>query len=252
MNELIDALNAPFAVGEHEFHRGYVYLSEEAISRRLDTVAAGWTWELFQPDVRVTDAGVYIAQRGRLTIAGVFRDGVGMAAPVLNKNKDSEVNEPEKSAATDAFKRAARMFGIGRYLLSTPEWVKDHEALKKWLGGASQQRQAPQAAPQAAPQQRPAPQPSAPAPQHPNPQPGDVARGDQLEAWLNEHPSDAQRLYSAAKGVLMTVALRLLYGNNTHHMKASLEKHEKEGLLKPDMTVAAALIALAQRKASAA
>jgi len=36
-------------------------------------------------------------------------------------------------AATDSFKRAARLFGIGRYLLTLPSSVKDEQSLGRWF-----------------------------------------------------------------------------------------------------------------------
>jgi hypothetical protein len=52
--------------------------------------------------------------RGRLSVVGVTRDDVGTASNF----------EPSKGTASDALKRVAVMFGIGRYLYSHPaEWV---------------------------------------------------------------------------------------------------------------------------------
>ena len=130
-------LRKPFAPNEHEFLRGFTYITEEAISNRLDDVDPSWSLEILNQAIRDNQAIVTV----RLTVKGVSRDGVGMAV-IMEKGA-----EPEKSAATDALKRAARLFGIGRYLLGTPEYVKDVTALAKWLNAPS--------APQLVPQQRP-------------------------------------------------------------------------------------------------
>lgn len=113
--ENVKALTAPFALREHYWRQGgkgreLVYIEEEAISTRLDSVDPAW---------ELTVMGVWatrekeVAAHVRLTVCGVTRDGIGQA----------EVGgaEAEKTAATDAFKRAARLFGIGRYLLNPPD-----------------------------------------------------------------------------------------------------------------------------------
>lgn len=242
-SELLKALAAPFAVDDHEFFNSLVYLSEEAVAARLDSVCPEWTWELVgDPVVR----GGVIAQRGRLTISGIYRDGVGMAAAVMSKDGNREVNEPEKSAATDAFKRAARMFGVGRYLLRTPKTVNDYASLGRWLNGS-----APKAQPAPAQQSQQRPQ-AQPAPQKQDVQPGDVVRGDLLEKWLNLNTANAQKPYKAFIGILYTAALSLIYDNNTHHMKNSIAKAEQSGVLTETMTVAQALIALATRTSESA
>lgn len=253
MKDLISALTAPFPARDHEFLRGYAYLTEGAIASRLDEVYPAWSWELLDaPSIRQTAAGITIAQRGRLTVNGVCRDGMGMSAVSMTRDGASEANEAEKSAATDAFKRAARLFGIGRYLLDLPAEVRDIAALDRWLksaAGASQPQQSP--APRQQPQQSQQQRPQA-APQKQDVQPGDVVRGDALEAWINNNADFAQKPYKKFLGVLYTAAMPLLYGGNTHHMKASIAKAEENSVLKPDMTVAQALIALATRNESAA
>jgi len=50
----------------------------------------------------------------------------------------TEANEGEKSAATDALKRCARLFGIGRYLLTLPDNVKDVDSMARWLKSQGQ------------------------------------------------------------------------------------------------------------------
>lgn len=89
------------------------YVDARDVQDRLDAVCGvgGWSFEL---EPVVVDAGELRVARGRLTIHGVTRDDIGTASTF----------EPSKGAASDALKRAAVMFGIGRYLYRLPQvWV---------------------------------------------------------------------------------------------------------------------------------
>lgn len=108
----VQILNAPFAVDEHEFLRGFTYIREDAIAARLDQVDPAWTFEILQ----TLERNGTISVIGRLTVKGTSRDNIGMETVKTSKS-GNEANEAEKSAATDAFKRAARHHGVGRYLL---------------------------------------------------------------------------------------------------------------------------------------
>lgn len=120
----IKVLSKPFQRNEHEFTRGFVYITEEAITARLDEVDPGWVFEIQHVAIR-DGQGVCHA---RLTVKGVTRENVGMQS--IETNKDGrEMGEAEKGATTDALKRCARLFGIGRYLLSAP---KENE-FNRWL-----------------------------------------------------------------------------------------------------------------------
>jgi len=132
----IKVLSKPFRRAEHEFTRGYVYITEGAITARLDEVDPNWMFEIQQLTVR-DKQGVCAA---RLTVQGVTRENVGMQAVEYLKDSDKEAGEPEKGAVTDALKRCARLFGIGRYLLDDPPKVvmegfrvKDDTAFNEWL-----------------------------------------------------------------------------------------------------------------------
>lgn len=102
------------------------------------------------------------------------------------------------------------------------------------------------------PVQRPQP---APAPQQPRPQTAPQQNAGSpiaaWAAWAATNP-EAGKPYKSNAGIFYTAALRLLYGNNTHHMKNSIAKAEQSGVLTPDMTIAQALSALATRNESAA
>lgn len=107
----------------------FAYLTEEYITERLDSVDPAW--ELMVVNAyRTPAAGVCIV---RLVIKGVTRDGVGQHPIETIEKTGREVGEVEKSAATDALRRAARQFGIGRYLLFVPGHVTTVEQLKPWL-----------------------------------------------------------------------------------------------------------------------
>jgi hypothetical protein len=136
-NEDLEILKKPFQPRFHRFHRGFAYVKEDAICERIEMIDPAWELQWQATDFRDGRAIVTVA----LTVAGVTRCGVGMADVVTKTRTDKdtgevneyEVTEPEKAAATDAFKRAARLFGIGRYLLNLPQGIDNENALRKWL-----------------------------------------------------------------------------------------------------------------------
>lgn len=135
--EQLHALKRPLPVEQHEFLRGMVYLTEYGITERIEEVDPSWA--MTQPHIERREETVegsttlIITVTIGITICDTTRYGVGMASTVSSEKTNKEVNEAEKSAATDALKRAARLFGIGRYLLNTPRNVDNHESLAKWL-----------------------------------------------------------------------------------------------------------------------
>lgn len=132
----LQLLQAPFAANDHEFLQGKAYITESAITRRIEAVDPAWTLEQVSLFNRSDDSTVVCTMR--LTIKGTWRDGVGMSSVVKMKSGNGEANEAEKSAATDALKRAARLFGIGRYLLDLPDNVRDANSMAKYLNAAPQ------------------------------------------------------------------------------------------------------------------
>jgi hypothetical protein len=128
-------LSYPFPRSQYEFLEGYVYIQEEAISERLDKVDPNWSIAIDE----TIAYGDSIVVRSTLTVKGVSRSNSG-GNPVQREKKDKTILgqyavadngvNAYKSAATDAFKRCARMFGIGRALLSAP---KEGGAFDKWL-----------------------------------------------------------------------------------------------------------------------
>ncbi len=128
----VKALARPFAFADHEFLRGYCYIAEEAVTRRLDEIDPAWDFQIHS----IAHRDKQLVVTASLTVKGVTRAGVGMQVIEYMKEKPGvEVGEAEKGAATDALKRCARLFGIGRYILSAP---KEGGAFKSWL--AEQQR----------------------------------------------------------------------------------------------------------------
>lgn len=90
------------------------YVDARDVQDRLDAVCGigGWSFEL---EPLVVDAGELRVARGRPSIAGVTRDDIGTASQW----------EPSKGCASDALKRAAVQWGIGRYLYRLPAvWVE--------------------------------------------------------------------------------------------------------------------------------
>lgn len=129
--ENVTRLKDFFPVRAHEFLNGNCYISEEAITNRLDEVDPSWTMELLSDEPRGNQCVAVM----RLTVCGVSRDGVGMQPLTITKKDGTVIDgtEPEKSAATDALKRAARLFGIGRYILEMGRAVNDYRTLETWL-----------------------------------------------------------------------------------------------------------------------
>lgn len=126
--EDIKTLKRPFAAKHHEFLNGLAYIGEALVTARIEEVDPAWQFEI----TSVNRSNDIVTVQARLRIKNVTRDNVGMAKVIASKS-GSEANEAEKSAATDALKRCARLFGIGRYLLTLPDNVKDTASLERWL-----------------------------------------------------------------------------------------------------------------------
>lgn len=144
-------LQATFPAKDHKFVEGsrgkmYAYLAEDAIMARVESIDPAAGWSIDGVSVRKDGDTHSVSVWGTLTIMGVSRSGMGSASVSLysfTKKKTGEAvtgeaNEAEKSAATDALKRAARMFGIGRYLLSLPDNVNDVRSLSQWIGSSDE------------------------------------------------------------------------------------------------------------------
>jgi hypothetical protein len=85
-------------------HHQFSYVDARAVMQRLDDVVTPAGWEFTSTVIPGTDI-----VHGRLTVAGFVREDYGYP----NSEKDEE---PIKAASSDALKRCAVMFGIGRHL----------------------------------------------------------------------------------------------------------------------------------------
>lgn len=127
-----------------------LYAQHTDVAARLEEVDPSWSSEITH-EQRVER---YFVVRMRLTIKGVSRENIGEG-------------EDPKSAASDALKRAASLFGVGRYLYDSPRvWVPYNEQQDYYREFTYTEYQAnsrgapPQAPPPAAPP-GPAPGPAA-------------------------------------------------------------------------------------------
>lgn len=125
--EVLEALGAPFPDDEVEFlprgnfegkARALAYIDARSVMRRLDAVVgpANWSFdfELLSPDGKMV--------KGKLTVLGVTKCDAGEGA--------SE-DEVLKSAVSDALKRCAVHFGIGRYLYYLPSVWAPYDQRKR-------------------------------------------------------------------------------------------------------------------------
>lgn len=129
-----------FDVREHEFHKGFTYITEHALCKRIEAVDPSYEFRVLDISLR----GQQVIVRASLTISGVTRENIGMNyIEKQAKNPERDAGEAEKAAATDALKRCARLFGIGQYILELPDYVTDTQSLAKFFGSAQKQQPAP-------------------------------------------------------------------------------------------------------------
>src|SRR5689334_3999889 len=103
------ALAAPFADSEIKERPGrggmtFSYVDARAVMQRLDDVLTPEGWDFQSSVIPGTDI-----VHGKLTIGGNIREDYGYP------NSDQD-DEPIKAASSDALKRCAVMYGIGRHL----------------------------------------------------------------------------------------------------------------------------------------
>ena len=93
------------------------YIDARTVADRLDDVVGPGAWE-FTYEPLVTANGQIQIAKGRLAIHGVVKEDVGEASNF----------DPSKGCVSDALKRAAVLWGIGRYLYGVGgEWVTPDE-----------------------------------------------------------------------------------------------------------------------------
>lgn len=143
----VKQLCAAFRRDDHEFIEDFVYLTEDAITARIESVDRDWQ---FKPEQVIANGDSVVAVF-TMTIKGVSRTGVG-GGTIQREAKEwvdrkwtgkyvpmsplaiaeNGVNA-YKAAATDALKRCARLFGIGRYLLDAPKGKGAEAQFNQWL-----------------------------------------------------------------------------------------------------------------------
>lgn len=124
-----ERLRAPFDPAEVDFRiqskfdRGgkpsavvVAYIDARTVQDRLDAVVGPQNWAFDWEPVAVVN-GTVAAAKGTLTICGVSKSDVG----------DPGKTEPTKASVSDALKRAAVMWGIGRYLYGLPKLYAEIE-----------------------------------------------------------------------------------------------------------------------------
>lgn len=142
--EEIDALYAPFPLEAHTTREGhknragtkiqwFSYVDRAAVQRRLEKLFPGeWSIDILETH-RESD---YVTVSLRLTIRGISRSCNGGQS--LKFDKDTIDEDKEKGAWTEAFRRAASVWGIGLYLyeMDYAIWTDSYES-----GNWDQQRQ---------------------------------------------------------------------------------------------------------------
>ena len=122
--EIGAALRAPFGPADVDFRpqgkpnssgkvQAVCYIDARTVADRLDDVVGPGAWEFTYEPLVTANGQVQIA-KGRLSIHGVVKEDVGEASNF----------DPSKGCVSDALKRAAVLWGIGRYLYGIGgEWV---------------------------------------------------------------------------------------------------------------------------------
>ena len=100
------------------------YLDPRDIHQRFDDMCGGGSWSFdWQPII--VEGGKVLAAKGIISIAGISKADVGTS-------KASE-EEATKSAVTDALKRAAVLWGVGRHIYRMQaQWVACVMKRNKW------------------------------------------------------------------------------------------------------------------------
>jgi hypothetical protein len=131
--ELAARLGAPFDPQDVDFRpqgkpnandqgRVVAYVDARTVQDRLDEVFGPEGWSFSWEPLVITNTIQVV--RGTITAAGVSKSDVG----------DAGDTEPSKSAVSDAFKRAAVQWGIGRYLYGMgASYVKTKQQGNSWV-----------------------------------------------------------------------------------------------------------------------
>jgi hypothetical protein len=164
VEELTEALAAPFALKDVKFKPAVVsgnralalaYVDARAIQDRLDEVMGVMGWQ--DEYECLPDGSVVCRLRLRLGDEWITKMDVG------GQSEQPDEGDRRKAAFSDALKRAAVKFGVGRYLYRLPQQWCDFDPKKKQLVGTpklpafAQPKPAATRAPAAAPAPAPAP-----------------------------------------------------------------------------------------------
>jgi len=99
--------------------RWLVYTTEDPVRDRLTEVDPGW--QLRNAQIVISGDSATVSQE--MVVCDAARTGVGGAS--VKREEDTLDHDVIKAAATDSIKRAARLFGVGAYLLDAPRIVTD-------------------------------------------------------------------------------------------------------------------------------
>ena len=162
--DIAEALAAPFREGELRFKpqsiagsRALVvaFVDARAVQDRLDEVLGVMGWQ--DSYQCLPDGSVVCRLRVRVGEEWITKEDVG------GQSEQPDEGDRRKAAFSDALKRAAVKFGVGRYLYRLkPQWV-DYDPQKRQIVGTPRLPGSPAPKAEAKPVAKPAPQPK-PAP----------------------------------------------------------------------------------------
>lgn len=237
-----DDLTAPFGVNEVRFKPQSVkgnralaiaYIDARLVMDRLDDVLGVENW-MDEYEI-LNDGSVMCRLKLKLNGEWVTKSDVG------SPSEQPDGGDRLKAAFSDALKRAAIKFGIGRYLYRLPAVWCDYDPQKKqftqqpqlphWALPAKQPKKQPPPNPYGEPQDAPAVPPPAPKKDAPKP------AADVGELWLRMSgklaPADAKELADwvlhADKGLVRLAGTA--EGELTHSVRAFLKLADGASLL---------------------
>ena len=197
------------------------YLEARTIMDRLDEVVGAENWK---DDYVFRDNGTVICHLS-LCLDGEWTAKCDVGAP----SEQPDANDRDKAAVTDALKRCAVKWGIGRFLHRLPkQWVK-YDAQKKQL------LETPRLPAWALPAQQKAPPPKQEAPRQETPRPDEKAdrlTDEQIQdvlALAKEAGVTPEKICAAygGAGTIFHVA-RVNYPSIIARLKATIDQKERE------------------------
>lgn len=133
MKEFLNALSKPFPIQDVSIRMGtkskdgqsasvFIYVEAPTIENRLDDVCSQFEafWETKKEIISITDKSVVVKCSLTLSHNGKSITREDFGEETVSKEGATEIF---KSASSDSFKRAARAFGIGRYLQAAPYFI---------------------------------------------------------------------------------------------------------------------------------